>query len=136
MTPANEGTDGAIRLANQIVSDDPEKYFMPNQFENINNVQAHYETTGPEIWTDTHEKVTHFIAGIATIGTIMGACRFIKERNPSIKIVGVEPTKGHKIQGLKNMEESIIPKIYDQAVLDEIISVCDEEVEDIATDII
>ena len=132
LTPADQGTDGAIRKAHQIISEEPDRYYMPNQFDNENNVLAHYETTGPEILSQTEGEVNVFIAGMGTTGTLMGVGRYLKERNPEIKIVGVEPTKGHSIQGLKNMGESITPKIYQPEVLDEKIIVKDNEAFEIA----
>lgn len=126
LTPAEEGTDGAIRKAHQLVTKEPDKYYMPNQFENENNVLAHYETTGPEIFTQTNGEVDVFVAGIGTGGTLMGTGRYLKERKPQIKIIGVEPTVGHKIQGLKNMQEAIVPKIYHSEELDEKITVEDD----------
>lgn len=127
LTPAKEGTDGAIRKAHQILEDEPNKYFMPNQFENENNILAHYETTGPEIFKQTDGKVDAFVAGLGTTGTLMGTSKFLKEKVPNIKIFGIEPTIGHTIQGLKNMQESIVPKIYDESIMDEKITVLDDE---------
>jgi len=127
LTPAKEGTDGAIRRAHQILKEEPGKYYMPNQFENENNALAHYETTGPEIFSQTKGKVDVFVAGIGTTGTLMGVGRYLKEKKIGVKIVGVEPTEGHTIQGLKNMNESIIPKIYNPKELDEKIIVEDGE---------
>ena len=127
LTPGCDGTDGAIRKAHELLEMKPEKYFMPNQFENENNILAHYETTGPEIFTQTNGEIDVFVAGMGTTGTLMGVGRYLKEQKPSIRIVGVEPTKGHAIQGLKNMKESIVPKIYHPEVLDEKITIEDEE---------
>jgi len=127
LSPAIEGTDGAIRLAHKIYDNEPGKYFMPNQFENLANILSHYETTGPEIITQTHGEITHFVAGMGTTGTLMGVAKRLKEFNSKIKIIGVEPTEGHRIQGLKNMKEAIIPKIYNPQVLDEHYYVTDEE---------
>ena len=126
LTPANEGTDGAIRKAHQLIAEGPGKDSMPNQFENENNVLAHYETTGPEIFSQTRGEINIFVAGIGTGGTLMGVAKYLKERKPEIKIVGVEPIVGHKIQGLKNMQESIVPKIYHSEKLDEKIIVEDD----------
>ena len=126
ITPGCNGTDGAIQKAYKLLEEAPEKYFMPNQFENENNVLAHYETTGPEIFTQTNGKIDVFVAGMGTTGTLMGVGRYLKEQKPSIRIIGVEPTKGHAIQGLKNMEEAVVPKIYNQALLDEKITIEDE----------
>ncbi|HZK12586.1 MAG TPA: cysteine synthase family protein, partial [Atribacterota bacterium] len=106
LTPANEGTDGAIKKAHQLITEQPGKYFMPNQFENENNVLAHYETTGPEIFSQTNGEIDVLVAGIGTGGTLMGTGKYLKEKKPEIKVVGIEPTVGHKIQGLKNMQES------------------------------
>ncbi|MBM4145811.1 MAG: cysteine synthase family protein [Nitrospira sp.] len=127
LSPPDQGTDGAIRLAHKILSEDPEKYFMPNQFDNYANVQAHYETTGKEIIEQTGGRITHFVAGMGTTGTLMGVSKRLKEFNSDIKIIGVEPVVHHRIQGLKNMTESIIPKIFDPNRLDEKCFVNDEE---------
>jgi cysteine synthase B len=126
LTPANESTDGSIRKAHQLISEEPDKYYMPNQFENENNVLAHYETTGPEIFSQTKGEIDIFVAGIGTGGTLMGVAKYLKEKKPQVKIVGVEPIVGHKIQGLKNMAESIVPKIYHSEKLDEKITVKDD----------
>jgi len=126
LTPAEEGTDGAIRKAHSLIEGSPEHYYMPNQFENENNVLSHYETTGPEIFSQTHGEIDIFVAGMGTGGTLMGVSRYLKEKKPDIKIVGVEPTKGHAIQGLKNMQEAIVPKIFDLDRLDEKITVEDD----------
>lgn len=100
---------------------------MPNQFENENNVLAHYETTGPEIYSQTEGEIDVLVAGLGTTGTLMGARKYLKEKKPEVKIIGVEPKEGHKIQGLKNMSESMIPKIFNPKKLDEKIIVEDEE---------
>ena len=127
LTPGCDGTDGAIRKAHELLKKEPERYFMPNQFENENNVLAHYETTGPEIFAQTNGEIDVFVAGMGTTGTLVGVGRYLKEQKPSIRIVGVEPTKGHAIQGLKNMDEAIVPKIYRPELLDEKIMIEDEE---------
>jgi cysteine synthase B len=127
LTPSNEGTDGAIRLAHKILSEDPDRYFMPNQFDNEANILAHYETTGKEIIDQTQGRITHFVAGMGTTGTLMGVSRRLKEFNKDISIVGVEPVLNHRIQGLKNMTESIRPKIFDPGMIDEHYFVNDEE---------
>jgi cysteine synthase B len=125
LTHAKEGTDGAIRKAHQLVDTEPDKYYMPNQFANENNVLAHYETTGPEIFSQTNGEIDVFVAGMGTTGTLMGVHRFFKEKKPDVKIVGVEPPEGHTIQGLKNMKESIVPPIYNPKMLDEKLTVDD-----------
>jgi len=127
LTPAKEGTDGAIKRAYQILKEEPDMYYMPNQFENKNNVLAHYETTGPEIFYQTKGEVDVFVAGMGTTGTLMGVGRYLKEKKLGVKIVGVEPTEKHTIQGLKNMNESIVPKIYKPKEFDEKIIVEDGE---------
>lgn len=127
LTPAREGTDGAIRRAHQLLADEPDRYYMPNQFDNEANVQAHYETTGPEIFAQTKGRIDVFVAGMGTTGTLMGVRKFLKEKKPDVKIVGVEPAEGHTIQGLKNMRESIIPKIYNPQMLDEKVTIGDGE---------
>lgn len=127
LSPGNEGTDGAIRLAHKIISDNPKDYFMPNQFDNCSNIRAHYETTGKEIIEQTGGKLDMFVAGMGTTGTLMGAGRRLKEYSEKIRLVGVEPFLGHRIQGLKNMQESIVPKIYTPETIDEKINVNDED---------
>jgi cysteine synthase B len=128
LTPAVEGTDGAIRRARQLASEDPGHCcYMPNQFDNESNVLAHYETTGPEVFSQTKGEVDVFVAGMGTTGTLMGIGKYLKEKKPSVKIVAVEPTEGHTIQGLKNMNESIIPGIYHPEAFDEKVTIEDEE---------
>lgn len=127
LSPGNQGTDGAIRLARKTMEDSPGKYFMPNQFDNLANIRAHYETTGREIIEQTKGEIGVFVAGMGTTGTLMGAGRRLKEFNSAIRVVGVEPLLGHKIQGLKNMQESIVPKIFDRSFPDEILNVNDDD---------
>ncbi len=121
LTDASEGTDGAIKRAKEIVAADPHNYFMPNQFSNKYNKMAHYKTTGEEIWKQTNGKITHFVSSLGTSGTIMGVGKALKENNPKIKIVSAHPVKGHYIQGLKNMDEAIIPELYKPEFIDETI---------------
>jgi cysteine synthase B len=127
LTPAKEGTDGAIRRAHQLCNENGDTYFMPNQFENENNALSHYETTGPEIFEQTNGEIDILVAGMGTTGTLMGLRRYLKEVKPEVKIVGVEPPMGHTIQGLKNMQEAIVPKIYEPEMLDEKITIEDGE---------
>jgi cysteine synthase B len=127
LSPGQEGTDGAIKLAHKIKAESPEKYFMPNQFDNLSNIRAHYETTGREVIEQTGGSLDMFVAGMGTTGTLMGAGRRLKEFSEKIKVVGVEPFLGHRVQGLKNMKESIVPKIYNPDFLDEKINVQDDE---------
>ncbi len=112
------GTDGAIRLARRLVRESPDKYFMPDQFSNQYNKLAHYRTTGDEIWRQTGGNVDHFVSALGTSGTIMGVGKALREHNPDIKIVSAHPVRGHYIQGLKNMEEAIVPAIYDPDQID------------------
>ena len=118
LTPAKENIDGAIRYAHRLMHDAPDKYFMPNQYDNEANVLAHFETTGPEIYRQTAGEVDYFVAGMGTTGTLMGTGRYLKSVKPSVKVVGVEPVMGHTIQGLKNMTESMVPGIYNPEELD------------------
>ncbi len=127
LSPGREGTDGAIRLARRIYDEDREGYFMPDQFNNPSNIKAHYETTGKEVYEGTGGEISHFVAGMGTTGTLMGTSRRLKEYDRAIQIIGVEPNLGHKIQGLKNMKESIVPGIYDPSRLDEKRNVADED---------
>jgi cysteine synthase B len=127
LTPTAAGTDGAIEEVESLYQNEKEKYFWPNQFANPDNILAHSETTGPEIWKQTGGDFDAVIAGLGTTGTIMGISRFLKEKRHGAKIIGVEPTAGHKIQGLKNLDESKVPLIYDLNCLDEKITVGDEE---------
>lgn len=126
LSPAEEATDGAIRLAHRILVEEPDKYFMPNQYANPHNVLAHYETTGPEILRQTDGHIDAFVAGMGTSGTLMGVGQFLREHKPGTRIVGVEPRLGHKVQGLKNMREAIVPEIYRPEALDEKITIEDE----------
>lgn len=127
LSPGCEATDGAIRLAHKIYDEAPGVYYMPNQYANQNNVLAHYETTGPEIMRQTQGRITHFVAGMGTSGTLMGAARYFMEVNPDIRVVGVEPVLGHKIQGLKNMKEAIVPPIYGESALHRKIVIEDDD---------
>ncbi|GAB4300558.1 MAG: cysteine synthase family protein [Desulfuromonadia bacterium] len=135
LSPPDEGTDGAIRLAHRILEENPGIYFMPDQYANCNNLLAHYETTAPEILRQTGGEIDVFVAGMGTSGTLMGTSWFFREKKPDVKIVGVEPRLGHKIQGLKNMQEAIVPKIYLPSALDEKITVHDEPAFDMARDL-
>jgi len=127
LTAACDRTDGAIVQAHRLYEAEPDKYYMPNQFENPANLFAHYETTGPEVLAQTKGEIDVFVAGMGTTGTLMGVSRYLREKKPQARIVGIEPPEGHAIQGLKNMNESIRPKLYDRAQLDDVIMVGDGE---------
>jgi cysteine synthase B len=118
LTPGSEKTDGAIARANHILEAHPDKYYMPNQFKNEANFMAHYYSTAPEIINQTNTKADLFAAGMGTTGTLMGCARFFRENNPKTKVLGIEPEEGHRIQGLKNMNEAIVPDIYNKNLLD------------------
>jgi len=120
LSEGSKGMDGAEDLAREIISKDPERYFMPNQFANKYNVLAHYETTAEEIWKDTNGRVTHFVAGIGTSGTLVGVSKRLREYNPNIRIIAVEPDVKTPIQGLKNLETQYVPKIWEPSSVDEI----------------
>ncbi len=127
LTSPTEKTDGAIRVARAMVAEEPDRYFMPDQFSNRHNPQAHYETTGPEILAQTGGAIDAFVAGMGTGGTLMGMSRFLREHSSQTRIIGIEPAGGHTIQGLKNMDESMVPEIYDSSMLDDKLTVVDAD---------
>jgi len=132
LSEGSKGMNGAEDLAREIISKNPDKYFMPNQFANPANVLAHYETTAEEIWRDTKGKITHFVAGIGTSGTLMGVSKKLKEYNPDIQIIAVQPKGGTAIQGLKNLQTSYVPEIWRRELVDEIYEVDPDEAEEAA----
>jgi cysteine synthase B len=136
LTPAELGTDGAIKRVHEMVDANPEKYFFPNQFSNKNNYRAHYQSTAEEIWEATNGKIDYFVSALGTSGTIMGVGKYLKKKNPNIKIVEAHPLLGHYIQGLKNMKEAIVPDIYDTSVIDISEMIESEEAFDMARKII
>lgn len=136
LTPAQNGTDGAIRLARKIVADNPEMYFIPDQFSNVANYLTHYDTTALEIWQQTGGNIDYLVCAIGTSGTLMGLSRFLKQHNPDLKTVCAHPVRGHYIQGLKNMQEAIVPAIYDPSKIDIIESIESEEAISMARQII
>ena len=136
LTDAARGTDGAIIKSRELMEQYPDKYFNPNQFSNVYNKMAHYNATAEEIWEQTGGQVTHFVSSLGTSGTLMGVGKFLKEKNPNIKIVEAQPVKGHYIQGLKNMEEAIVPEIYDPSEIDISIIVETEEAYEKAREIV
>ena len=133
LTDPLEGIDGAIRAAQKLLRSDPQRYYRPDQYNNPANWQAHYNSTGVEIWEQTGGSVTHFIAGIGTSGTLMGTGRRLKDYNSAVQVTAVEPAEElAKIEGLKHMESSIVPQIYDPAFPDQKISVYPQAAQDMA----
>lgn len=128
LTDPLEGIDGAIQEARRRVEAYPDRYFYPDQYNNPANVLAHYETTGPEIWEETLGQVTHFVAGVGTSGTLMGVGRYLREKNPQIELIEVQPADELQIiEGLKHMETSLVPAIYDPNFADRRIAVSAED---------
>ena len=136
LTPASEGTDGAIRLAREMYAAHPELYFMPDQFANAANYMAHYERTAIEIWQACGGQIDYFVSAVGTSGTLMGVSRFLRIMKSDIKVICAHPTRGHYIQGLKNMEEAIVPNIYDESLIDSQEMIDSEEAIDMARQII
>ena len=136
LTPADEGTDGAIRLARRLVAENPDKYYMPDQFANAANYLTHYENTAIEIWQQTEGQIDYLVCAVGTSGTLMGLSRFLHTMKPDIKVVCAHPTRGHYIQGLKNMEEAIVPQIYDPSLIDRQEMIESEEAIEMARQII
>jgi cysteinyl-tRNA synthetase len=127
LTAGSKGTDGAIEEVYNLVRENPDLYFMPDQFNNPSNPAAHYQHTGPEIYEQTEGKVNVVVVTLGTTGTAMGVLHAMKDRDRSIQVIGVEPYPGHKIQGLKNMKESYVPGLFDRHALDGVVNVKDEE---------
>jgi S-sulfo-L-cysteine synthase (O-acetyl-L-serine-dependent) len=133
LTDPAEGTDGAQRVARHRAEEFPERYFYADQYNNPANPNAHYATTGPEIWRQSRGRVTHLVAGIGTGGTISGAGRFLKERDPSIRVVGVEPAGPiHGLEGLKHLPTALRPSTFDASVVDETVRVETEDAQAMA----
>src|ERR1700752_370290 len=127
-TPGDEGTDGAIRRVREIYNADPEKYFYPDQYGNPANPAAHYSTTAPEIWEQTKGQITHFVAGLGTSGTFVGTTRRLKELNPKIRCISMQPDSAfHGIEGAKHMASALVPKIYDSTLADENLEISTED---------
>jgi cysteine synthase B len=128
ITAGDLGTDGAIRKVHEIVAADPDKYFYPDQYSNPANWQAHYRTTAHEIWEQTAGRITHFVAGLGTSGTFVGTARRLKELNPSIRCVSLQPDASfHGLEGWKHMPTAMRPAIYDDTIADENLTVSTEE---------
>lgn len=137
LTPADDASglhpmDVAFRMAKSIVESDPDRYVMPNQYDNADNARAHYESTAPEIWKQTEGQVRYFFAGFGTCGTLVGTSRFLKAQDPTIRTIGIQPVRGHHISGLKNMEETNVPANLDMSVIDDIVWVDDDMTDEMA----
>jgi S-sulfo-L-cysteine synthase (O-acetyl-L-serine-dependent) len=128
ITPGDEGTDGAIRRVHEIVAAEPQKYFYPDQYSNPANWQAHYRTTASEVWDQTRGRITHFVAALGTSGTFVGTARRLKELNPGIRCISLQPDASfHGLEGWKHMATAIRPAIYDDTLADENLHISTEE---------
>jgi cysteine synthase B len=128
ITPGDEATDGAIRKVHEIVAADPEKYFYPDQYSNPANWQAHYHGTANEIWNQTEGRITHFVAGLGTSGTFVGTTRRLRELNPKIRCISLQPDGPfHGLEGWKHMETALVPSIYDATLADKNLEVSTED---------
>ena len=133
LTDPTEGTDGAQRYVKRLVAADPEKYFYPDQYNNDANWRAHYETTAMEIWRQTDGRITHFVTGVGTSGTFMGVTRRLKELNPAIQCVSMQPDGPlHGLEGLKHMPTALVPGIYDGDIADRQVEVATEDAQHMA----
>jgi cysteine synthase len=121
--PAPGLGEGSINRAKSHAKSSPKEYVLPNQYENEENVRAHMETTGPEIWRQTEGKITHFFAALGTCGTITGAGRFLKGKNPAIQVIAVAPSEGHDVPGLRNISQLHVSKLFDSSVVDDILEI-------------
>ena len=130
LTPKSGGMEYARDLADQMVKQG--KGVVLDQFANPDNPRAHYETTGPELWEQTGGEITHFVSAMGTTGTITGVAKFLKEKNPNIKIVGAQPSEGSRIPGIRKWPEEYLPKIYDASLVDEMVYVSQDDAEDMA----
>ena len=136
LTDSKKGTDGAILKVEELMKQNPDKYFCADQFSNKYNKIAHYETTASEIWKQTNGKVDYFVSAVGTSGTLMGVGEYLRKYNPEVKIISAEPIKGHYIQGLKNMKEALVPSIYDQTKINKVIKIETEEAFEMARQIV
>ena len=128
LTPKSGGMEYARDLAEQMKRDG--KGVVLDQFANADNPRIHYETTGPEIWADTHGKITHFVSAMGTTGTITGVARYLKEKNPAVRIIGAQPSEGSRIPGIRKWPQEYLPKIYDPANVDELVYVSQSDAEE------
>jgi cysteinyl-tRNA synthetase len=127
LTPGDLGTDGAIERAYDLADQHPDRYLLVDQYNNPANPLAHYDGTAPEIWAQTEGRITHFVAALGTTGTVMGCSRRLKEFDPEVQVIAVEPHLGHKIQGLKSLKEAYVPGIFDKRLVDQKVNVADED---------
>jgi cysteine synthase B len=133
LTDPMEGTDGAIRAIRALVAEQPERFFYPDQYNNSANVQSHYETTGAEIWAQTDGRATHFVAALGTCGTFVGTGRRLREENPGVRLISVQPDGPyHALEGVKHLPTAIVPGIYDATLVDEQLEISSEDAFDMA----
>ncbi len=123
LCPAPGLGDGSINLAKTYAKAQSHKYVMPNQYENEKNVEAHFKTTGPEIWKQTQGRITHLFTSLGTCGTVTGIGRFLRSRNSKIKIIAVQPTEGHDVPGLRNVSQLDVSKLFDRSLIDDILEI-------------
>jgi cysteine synthase len=123
MCPSPGMGEGSIGIAKTYAKAQPDRYVMPNQYENRANAEAHIRTTGPEIWRQTEGKITHFFTSLGTCGTVTGCATYLKAKNPSIKVIAVQPSEGHDVPGLRNMSELHVSKLFDASLIDEILEI-------------
>ncbi len=121
--PTPGASEGSINLARTHAKAQPDRYVMPNQYENEANVLAHYRTTGPEIWRQTEGRITHLFVSLGTCGTVTGCGRYLKERNPKVRVVAVQPTEGHDVPGLRNVSQLGVSKLYDPSLIDDLLEI-------------
>jgi S-sulfo-L-cysteine synthase (O-acetyl-L-serine-dependent) len=128
LTDPRESSDGAILKARELYKADPDRYFYPDQYSNPANWQAHYTSTGPEIWRQTRGRITHFVAGLGTSGTFMGTGRFLRATAPHVRLISMQPDSPfHGLEGMKHMDSAIVPAIYDPGLADEQVEVATED---------
>jgi S-sulfo-L-cysteine synthase (O-acetyl-L-serine-dependent) len=123
LCPAPGLGDGSINMAKTHAKAQRDRYTMPNQYENEKNVEAHFRTTGPEIWRQTEGKITHLFVSLGTCGTVIGTSKFLREKNPSLKVIAVQPTEGHDVPGLRNITQLGVSKLFDSSYIDDILEV-------------
>jgi len=123
LCPAPGLGDGSINLAKTHAKASRDRYAMPNQYENDKNVEAHFRTTGPEIWRQTDGQVTHLFVSLGTCGTVVGTSKFLRSKNPNVKVIAVQPTEGHDVPGLRNVTQLGVSKLFDSSLIDDILEV-------------